>query len=118
LRSDSLLLQDIVHAIELIESFTEGMSRGDFFADVRTISAVERHLLTIAEAATRLRDRAEALCPELPWRGIRGMGNWIRHQYERVDPEIVWATVVDDLPVVKAAVSSALRRLDPPAQER
>ena len=75
------------------------MSRGDFLADMRTISAVERHLLTIAEAATRLRDRAEVLCPGLPWRGIRGMGNWIRHQYERVDPEIVWATVVDDLPV-------------------
>lgn len=36
-----------------------------------------------------VRDDAERLCPGLPWRNIRGIGNCLRHRYERVDVETV-----------------------------
>ncbi len=54
-----------------------------------TIAAVERKLLLIAEAGVRLRQDAPALCPDQPWRNIRGMGNWLRHDYDRVDLSFV-----------------------------
>jgi uncharacterized protein with HEPN domain len=55
---------------------------------------------------------AEALCPGVPWRDIRGIGNWLRHGYNRVDPETIWNTVEDDLPPLKLAVDDALNKGD------
>jgi len=101
-------LRDIASAIEMIETFTAGMDLEAFREDPKTIAAVERKLQVISEAAIRLGEAAEARCPGLPWRKIRGMGNWLRHQYERVELEVVWRTVEGDLPPLKSAVLRAL----------
>ncbi len=69
---------------------------------------MERMLLTISEAAKRLGSKAETLYPGQPWPKIRGVGNWLRHQYDRIDLQIIWDTVVDDPPPLKAAVVLAL----------
>lgn len=73
---------------------------------------MERKLLVISEAAVRLGQDALLSAPVVPWHKIRGMGNWIRHQYDRVDLETVWNTVKDDLPALKAAVQQALDAAD------
>ena len=85
-----------------------------FRQDARTVAAVERKLQVISEAATRLGDEAEARYPGLPWRDMRGMGNWLRHQYERIELPVIWETVTEDLPALKAA---ALRALEPPTAD-
>jgi uncharacterized protein with HEPN domain len=74
-----------------------------FRADSKTVAAVERKLLVISEAAIRLGEHAQTLCPGLPWNNIRGIGNWLRHQYDRVDVDTVWNTVTEDLPSLRAA---------------
>ena len=61
----------------------------------------------------RLGDEAEVLCPGLPWRSIRGIGNFLRHEYDRVDLGPVWHTVTDHLPLLKAAVTAALQKRKP-----
>lgn len=76
--------------------------------DARTQAAVERKMLVISEAAVRIGASAESLCPGVPWRDIRGIGNWLRHQYDRVNVELVWNTIQDDLPPLKAAVEQVL----------
>lgn len=65
-------------------------------------------MLIISEAAVRLKEDAELHCPGVPWRDIRGSGNWLRHQYDSVDLETIWNTIMDDLPPLKAAVEKAL----------
>ena len=84
------------------------MDSDGFCQDPRTIAAVERKLLVISEAAIRLGQEAEIRCPGLPWSEIRGIGNWLRHQYDAVELPVVWKTVRDDLPPLKAAVLRAL----------
>jgi len=76
--------------------------------DLKTKSAVERQLQIITEAAVRLGEDGERQCPGVDWRGFRGMGNILRHGYHRIDDRIVWDTVKDELPPVKAAVLRAL----------
>jgi uncharacterized protein with HEPN domain len=39
------------------------------------------------------------------------MGNRLRHAYDRVDFDLIWDTVQDDLPALKAAVTRALPML-------
>ena len=97
-REPALPLRDILDCLARIEEFTRGMDFESFREDAKTVAAVERKLLSISEAAVRLGERAPELCPESPWRNIRGIGNWLRHQYDRVDVETVWRTVVEDLP--------------------
>jgi uncharacterized protein with HEPN domain len=109
-REPSLPLRDISEAIDMIERFTLGMDFETFREDPKTVAAVERKLQLISEAATRLGDQAEALCPGLPWRNIRGIGNWLRHQYDRIDTQAVWNTVTDDLPLLAAGVRKALEK--------
>jgi uncharacterized protein with HEPN domain len=106
--SSPALLQDILESINLIEQFTSGMNLDTFRADQKTISAVERKLQIISEAAIRLGPYAEEYCPGLPWRDIRGIGNWLRHEYFRIDVATIWKTATVDLPPLKSAVRDAL----------
>jgi uncharacterized protein with HEPN domain len=84
------------------------MDAAKFRADAKTIAAVERKLQVVSEAAIRLGDQAEVLCPGLPWRNIRGIGNWLRHQYHQVDVDSIWLTVINDLPPLERAVIRAI----------
>ena len=80
------------------------MSLDAYADDERTQAAVERKLLVISEAAIRLKDAAEMVCPGVPWRDVRGMGNWLRHQYDQIDLETVWNTVREELHPLRAAI--------------
>ena len=108
-------LRDIADAIDNIQKFIDGMDFEAFRQDLKTIAAVERKLLVISEAAIRLKEDAARLCPGLPWPEIRGIGNWLRHQYDRVDLETLWNTLQDDLPSLSTSVRRALS--NPPTKD-
>jgi uncharacterized protein with HEPN domain len=103
-------LSSIYESIVAVEDFIEGMTFEGFCAEEKTVAAVERKLSVISEAAVRLGDEGPRLCPDVPWRNVRGIGNWLRHQYDRVDRETIWTTVERDLPEMKAFVFQALER--------
>lgn len=92
----------------MIERFTADMNFDVFCEDPKTIAAVERKLQIISEAAIRLGAVAENKIPGIEWREVRGIGNWLRHQYERIELPVIFKTVKDDLPPLKAAVLRAL----------
>jgi uncharacterized protein with HEPN domain len=106
---------DIVDAIAMIEQFTSGMDFESFRSNPMVVAAVERKLQIISEAAIRLGDEAERRCPDMPWRDVRGIGNQLRHAYERIDLNTIWRAVTDDLPPLKAAVQ---RAVTPPGANR
>lgn len=58
----------MLDAIASIGQFTSGMDFQAFRSDPMAIAAVERKLQIISEAAIRLGEDAERLCPGLPWR--------------------------------------------------
>lgn len=83
-----------------------------FREDPKTVASVERKLPVISEAAIRLGAAAESRCPGAPWRDVRGVGNWLRHRYDRIELPVIWRRVEADLPNLKAAVRHALERPD------
>ena len=107
--ADSLV--DIIKNAERVESYLAGMDRRTFEQDGRTRDAVERCLERVCEAAHRLGNRAEQLMPGQPWGDIRGMGNRLRHAYDRLSLEVVWNTARDRLPALAAEARRALARL-------
>jgi len=107
-RSDSTHLRDILQGIDHIEAFLVGMDFKKYRADLKTKSAVERQLQIITEAAKRLGDNAQSLCPGPDWPGFCRMGDILRHGYHKVDDQIVWNTIKDELPPMREAIVKAL----------
>jgi uncharacterized protein with HEPN domain len=101
-------IEDILENIAKIESYVAGLSREMFEGDDRTRDAAERCLERICEAVFRLGARVEQLMPGQPAGAIRGMGNRLRHAYDNVDLALVWGTIQDDLPTLKADAERAL----------
>ena len=78
--------EDILENITLIEEFTTGMNQADFTQDLKTHNAVERCLERISEAAKKLGDVAETLCPALRGRSCALSGTFCGTNTTRSTP--------------------------------
>lgn len=78
----------------------------DLLEDRFTVRAVERSLQIISEATVRLlRAGADlaALEPGVDWRGWRDFGNFLRHEYDRLQPAVVQHALVTEVVPLRAA---------------
>ncbi len=62
------------------------------------VRTTERAILIIAEAAKTLPAELTDRYPEVEWHAVRAMANIIRHEYERVETEVLWRVVTENLP--------------------
>lgn len=92
-----------LQAITAIETFTSGRSGDDYLHDPLLRSGVERQLLIIGEAMNQLRrvdpETAEHITGLGPAIGLR---NVLAHSYATVDDDVIWRTVTNDLPSLRA----------------
>jgi uncharacterized protein with HEPN domain len=103
-------LQDIAECIEKVGRFLEGKSFSDFANDALVHDAVVRNLEIISEASRHITEELKAEVPEVPWRKVADMGNWLRHAYEKTEDAILWETIQSGLPALDAAVKRLLAR--------
>ena len=99
-------LAQMMRAICDMRSFTEGMSYEGFQSDARTKLAVERCIEIIAEAARRLPTAVHEGYPAIPWDDIKGIGNILRHGYDRIDDRIIWNVIERHLASLEATLIS------------
>jgi uncharacterized protein with HEPN domain len=102
---------DIIENAERIESYLAGMDRSTFASNGLVRDAIERCLERVCEAAHRLGDRGAELMPDQPWGDVRGMGNRLRHAYDRISLDVLWNAVHHDLPGLAADARRALAQL-------
>jgi uncharacterized protein with HEPN domain len=69
-----------------------------FEADWRKRWLVERGVEIISEASRHLPGELKARHPQIPWPKVAGIGNILRHSYERIAPDVLWRLARDDLP--------------------
>ena len=100
-------LKPILEAIERIQRYTQGMSNEAFRANELVQDAVIRNLEIVGEAAHNIeckhRDFA-ASNPAVPWEEMYLMRNRVAHGYFAVDVDIVWQTLLRDLPELKRQI--------------
>jgi uncharacterized protein with HEPN domain len=88
-----------------------GISFETFAADIVMVRATERALLIISEAAKALPEELTTRYPEIEWHAIRGIGNILRHEYERVEPRILWNTLTLSLPRLSPVIDRMMKEL-------
>jgi len=98
-------LSDILHAIELIEQFTESVADyQSFLLDLKTQSAVERQLGIIGEAVNKF----DQLFPESSIQNAKkivGFRNRLIHAYDSVDTSIIWTIIKRYLEPLKEEIN-------------
>jgi uncharacterized protein with HEPN domain len=100
----------MLEADEAAKAFLTGRSRADLDSDRMLMFAVVRAIEVVGEAANHVSDDGRALLPSLPWPAIVGMRHRIVHAYFDIDPDTVWKTVMDELPVLSAALKAAFQQ--------
>jgi uncharacterized protein with HEPN domain len=69
-------------------------------------------LQIISEAAKALPADLRLRHGEIPWAAIIGIGNVLRHEYQRVDDLRLWDVAINHLPPLREVVLRMLRDLD------
>jgi len=88
----------MLQAIEKMQACTTNMSYAEFADDWMVVDIVQMNLLVFGEAARHIPDSILQAYPDIPWMEIRGLRYVIAHEYDRVDFEIVWTVVQEELP--------------------
>jgi len=108
-------LEHIVEAIERIHLYVEDLSEVDFLQDRKTQDAVVRNFEVIGEASRnieRYHDAFAELHPEVPWSVMYAMRNRVAHGYFKVDFELIWKTIHEDLPVLHDQLTQLLSSME------
>lgn len=109
---------DIVEATRRAQSYISGLTFEQFKTDSRSVDATSYAILVIGEAANLFPESVVLAAPEIPWADIRGMRNRIAHEYFGVDLEVLWYTVIEDLPGLQLAFKRCLIAMICPRQAR
>jgi uncharacterized protein with HEPN domain len=100
------VLHDILEAIERVEEITRGKTLREFESSWQLRWLVQRAIEIISEASRAIPDELTDTQPSIPWPSIRGIGNVLRHNYDRLSDPIIWRVVTDELPALKHAIES------------
>ena len=105
----SKYLTDIIIAIEDIESFVlrNGRQYEIFINDKMFRMAVEREIGIIGEALNQAL-KIDSNLPITDARKIVGTRNYIIHAYDSLRPDMLWAIVIKNLPILKEEITTIL----------
>ncbi|MGH7101088.1 MAG: HepT-like ribonuclease domain-containing protein [Acetobacteraceae bacterium] len=88
----------MIDAAESAQRFIAGRKRADIDTDEQLRFALVHALQIIGEAAARLSSETRSAIPSAPWSAIIFMRNRLVHAYFDIGHDVVWKTVIEDLP--------------------
>lgn len=103
-------LGHILEAIERIEEYVSDMDEMAFLASKLVQDAVIRNIEIIGEASNNIQRVHPAFAAQhenIPWQVMYAMRNRVSHGYDKVDFEMVWKTICNDLPDLYKLVKAA-----------
>ena len=102
-RGDLHRLSDMLTAMAKIRGFTRSGSDA-FLSSAVTQDAVIRNFEVIGGAAGKVSTSLRSEHPEVPWSKMRGLASLAKHEYWRIDPHRIWASV-EEIPRLESAIT-------------
>ena len=96
-------MQRVYHILEQAVAMKRrigGMTADELFANEDKTDAVLYGLMVVGEAVRAMDDDFKDAHPDMPWKAIVGMRNFIVHEYEEIDYGLVWKAISIDLPTL------------------
>jgi uncharacterized protein with HEPN domain len=110
-RSPRARLLHIRDEIEGVAMIVRGLSFLQYQGSYMHRRAVERAVQIVSEAAKSLPPDFLAKYPNTPWNAIIGIGNILRHEYQRLDDKPRWEIATVHLPKLQPIVAQMLTEL-------
>ncbi len=101
---DPTHVRHMIEAAKKIQMFSGSRTKADLETEELFALGLVRLLEIIGEAATRVTDLTQRNNPAIPWAQVIGMRNRLIHGYDVIDLDILWQTVVEDIPSLIVAL--------------
>lgn len=108
-KDDRIRLRHMLDAAREAREFARGHTRSDLDANRMLTLSLVKAIEIVGEAAARVSADARSQCVAIPWSDLTGMRHRLIHGYFNVNLDIVWQTVVEDLPSLIEEVERILR---------
>ena len=109
---DAAYLWDMLEAAKEVKDMTAGYSLEGFLANRILLRATERSIEIIGEAARRVSTNFTSTHTEIAWRQIIGQRNILAHEYGQIDYELLYKTVIEDIPTLIEQLKNLLPPLE------
>lgn len=109
---DRTRLEHILQAIDRLQTHAGSLSKDELEKDVLRYYGIVKNIEIIGEAASMLTEAFKSAHPEVPWRSISNMRNFLVHEYFQVDSDIVWNVIQSDIVELRKHVVTYLNNTD------
>lgn len=86
------------------QSYLAGKKRSDLDRDRMLVHSLVRCLEIVGEAAASVSTQCRSEMASIPWADVVSMRNRLIHAYFDINLDLVWDTVVDDVPPLVAVL--------------
>ena len=109
---DKMRLEHIAEAIQRLQTHAGNLSEAELQKDVLRYYGIVKNIEIIGEAARMLTEQFKETHPEVEWRSISDMRNFLVHEYFQVDSEVVFSVIHNEIPELQSHVSRYLSETD------
>ena len=111
LNRDHDIVEHILRYCEQIETAHNDFdkSKEKFYSSTTYQNAVSMCILQIGELVKHLSDDFTRTHDDIPWRSIRGMRNYVAHEYGSIDLDVVWQASTVNIESLKAFCKDYLK---------
>ena len=97
-------LEHILAAIDCIEEYIKGINQEQLVADRLRLHATTYNVQIIGEAVYKLTKAFKEHHPQTPWAVIEKMRHILVHDYFRINFDVLWDVVSNDIPLLKPQI--------------
>ena len=101
---DKSRLEHILDAINRLQTHAGNLSKDELEQDVLRYYGIVKNIEIIGEAARMLTEAFRSAHPEVNWRSIANMRNFLVHEYFQVDSDVVWSVIHEEIVILKKQV--------------
>ena len=99
-REALLFLEDIEKSCAKIIRYTGDLERDQVFVDEMRFDAILFNLHVVGEAVKKLPLDLRDRYPDIAWREITGLRDFVAHAYFALDLDILWDAIRQDIPAL------------------
>lgn len=107
-KDDAVRLRHMLDAAQEAAFFAQNKTRGTLDTDRQLVLSLVKSIEIIGEAAANVTTKCREEFPQIPWRDIISMRNHLTHVYFDINLDILWKTVVEDLPPLIAELGKVV----------
>lgn len=102
-------LEDILSAIQCVEEYTKDINEEQLKGDKLRLHATIYNVQIIGEAVYKLTKEFKQDHPDTPWQLIEKMRHILVHDYFRINFDILWIVIKEDIPLLKGQVMKYMK---------